>query len=196
MVSGGRPWELNQEAFDRLLARLAEDRRAAAQEYERVRRMLVNFFALRRCPNPIDEADETLDRVARKLGQGEAIERIHGYIFGVARRVFAESSRRRAREDAVVPPLGSTPSAGESRAAEDRSACLDECLPGLTAADRTLLAEYYDGQGREDQLARRLRQSERLGISYGALRVRAHRVRQQLAACVTACLRRKGWDLA
>ena len=191
MTSAGRNWDLTPEAFDRLLAHLGPDREAAAREYERVRRMLLNFFGWRGSPVPGEEADETFDRVARKLEQGEAVERMHAYIFGVARRVFSESAKRRDRERLmraeIAPPV-------ESPIKEDRGACLDECFPRLAADDRALLSEYYRGSGRANQVNRR-GQADRLGLTSGALRVRAHRVRLQLEDCLTTCLKGKGWDL-
>jgi len=194
MTSAGRKWDLTPEAFDRLLAHLAPDRDAAAQEYERVRRMLLNFFGWRGCQSPGEEADETFDRVARKLEEGEPVEHIHRYIFGVARRVSSESSKRRDRERAMLTDLVPSPAGSGTSLNEDRSACLDTCLPRLAPDDRTLLAEYYAGRGRANQANRR-RQADRLCISYGAMRVRAHRARTQLEGCLTACLKTKGWDL-
>src|SRR5687768_7102752 len=147
MTSAGRRWVLSPDAFHRLLERFSPDREAAAQEYERVRRMLLNFFGWRGSPNPGDEVDETLDRVARKLEEGEAVEHVHRYIYGVARRVFSESTKKRERERAMLHELGTLPVGRSNRLNEDRSACLESCLPHLSGEDRLLVAEYYEGQG-------------------------------------------------
>src|SRR4249919_1835401 len=54
--------------FAGLLARLDPDPDRAAAEYERLRRALGKFFDWRGHPAPDECADETLDRLARKLG--------------------------------------------------------------------------------------------------------------------------------
>src|SRR5262245_63800556 len=89
---------LTQSRLDRLLARLAADRDVAAAEYEKIRRKLIDLFDWWGSAAPEDDADLTIDRVARKLEQGEVIENPRGYFHGVARNVFFESGRRQARE--------------------------------------------------------------------------------------------------
>ena len=176
------------QAFDRLLAHLAPDREVAAQEYERVRRMLLNFFGWRGCPSPDEPADETLDRVARKLDEGVPVEHVHRYIYGVARRVFTDWTRQRDRERDMLAEW--RPADASSGVDEDRSACLAECLPRLSPDGRELLAEYYQGPGRV-YLKRRKLIAERLGITEGALRVRAHRARTEIESCISECVARK-----
>ncbi|HKP37054.1 MAG TPA: hypothetical protein VJT71_09355, partial [Pyrinomonadaceae bacterium] len=58
---------LAQEDFDRLLAWLDADRERAGVIYEKIRWRLITIFAARNCVTPEDLADETLDRVARKV---------------------------------------------------------------------------------------------------------------------------------
>src|ERR1043166_9720615 len=80
-------------SFTRLLERLHPDRDQAAAEYEPLRRALVKFFDWRGVW-PADEcADDTLDRLARKL-EGTHVEDVQKYVRGIARLVLLE--RRRA----------------------------------------------------------------------------------------------------
>src|SRR5215470_727602 len=51
----------------RLLARLTADEERAAREYERLRRTPIKFFDERGVCPPDECADQTLDRLARKL---------------------------------------------------------------------------------------------------------------------------------
>ena len=64
---------LSQTEFDALLASLAPRRDLAGEKYEAVRRMLTRYFEWRHCVPPEDCADETIDRVARRLAGGERI---------------------------------------------------------------------------------------------------------------------------
>ena len=66
-------WSLTQTAFDRLLASLDSDRDIAADRYLRMRRNLVRLFEWRGCSTPEEYADETINRCARKIQEGEEI---------------------------------------------------------------------------------------------------------------------------
>jgi hypothetical protein len=58
----------------------------------------VRLFEWGACPNPDEYADETLNRCARKIGQGEEIRDVGTYAIGVARMLLREMSRDRAKE--------------------------------------------------------------------------------------------------
>lgn len=60
---------LSQEKFDRLLAWLHPDRARAGTEYERIRQGLIKYFGSMLAWRVADDlADQTLDRVAKKVG--------------------------------------------------------------------------------------------------------------------------------
>jgi DNA-directed RNA polymerase specialized sigma24 family protein len=182
-------WDLTPRAFVHLLERLSTDRAVAATEYESLRRRLADYFDWRGCPNPDVYADETLDRVARKLREGEKVDNVHKYVFGVARMLLLESVRRREREkvahaewrplDVVDDPVD-----------EDQVRCLESCMKQLPEETRELLIRYYQGDGRTT-LAARKELAVGLGINSGALKVRAHRARATLEACLRKCLHQK-----
>ena len=60
-------WSLSQEAFDALLDWLDSDREQAGIKYEQIRSRLIKIFTGRGCIGPEDLADETINRVTRKL---------------------------------------------------------------------------------------------------------------------------------
>ena len=68
-------WSLSQEAFDALLDWLDSDREQAGIKYEQIRSRLIKIFTGRGCVDPEDLADETINRVTRKLK--EIQERIY-----------------------------------------------------------------------------------------------------------------------
>src|SRR5687767_2666855 len=76
--------------FHTLLARLSTDESKAAAEYECLRRRLLVYFQGRGCSTSDACADETLDRVGRRLAQGERIDHVARYTYGVARRIATE----------------------------------------------------------------------------------------------------------
>ena len=186
-------WSLTQEALEQLLARLGPDRERAAREYQRMRAKLADFFDGRgsNCSDVL--ADETLDRVARRLAEGECVERLPSYAYGVARRVLLEWQKRRTREEAALGVLrGTARGADPGGDAERAVACLERCLAELPEESRALIVAYYrEAHGRSPVEGRKLLAS-RLGLADGALKTRAHRIRVRLQECLRACLQKAG----
>lgn len=188
--------KLDETAFGRLLDVLAPERDRAAQRYEEVRRRLIRFFEWRRCGDPVALTDEVIDRVARRLAEGERIQAADpgGYFFGVARNVWHESLKKARREQTVVAEAGRMAPGltgdlgGETEAA---LACLERCLGSLPLESRALVLQYYQDRGiRRIECRRRLAQT--LAIEPGTLRIRMLRIRERLESCVTTCLARNG----
>jgi DNA-directed RNA polymerase specialized sigma24 family protein len=179
-------------AFARLLDRLDADRAQAGERYETLRHTLVRFFSWRGAPFPDELADETLDRVARRLAEGVSVKNINGYCYEVARLVFLETrkgpqTRRASFDDHVDAVAAADP---EPMHDEIRMTCLDDCLDGLPAESRDLIVGYY----RDDKRARivaRKEMAERLGVRVDALANRAQRLRDRLQRCVKACVMTK-----
>src|SRR5438067_9481747 len=99
-------WSLTQAAFDALLASLGADRDLAADRYLEIRRNLVRLFEWRGCATPDEYADETINRCAKKIGEGEEIRDVAIYCIGIARMVLREMSRDRFQQ---ARPLEAAP---------------------------------------------------------------------------------------
>ena len=189
-------WRLSPLVFEKLLDQLGPDREAAAREYETIRRKLLDFFDRRRACSPEALADETLDRVARRLYEGEAVQQLRAYCYGIARRVLLESEKRQARERAASDELrllargGGALNDADSDPGEARAACLKRCLQELPGEGRELIVAYYRGRG-VSHLAERKELALRLGLTYVTLKTRAHRLRNQLRHCLHTCLEAK-----
>jgi len=181
-------WSLTREAFEQLLRRLNHEPEAAAREYEAIRRRLIAFFQIRGLLSSEVLADEALDRVARKLDECEPIEHLLAYVYGVAKRLALESMREQGRERAALDTWRALPATDPSaEEAEPRVACLSICLRKLPKESRALILGYYQGEGVSHLEERKLLASW-LGIRYGTLKTRAHRVRGQLEECLRQCL--------
>jgi RNA polymerase sigma factor (sigma-70 family) len=199
-VTGGltrkKDWVLTQRAFDRLLALLDPDRSRAAEEYERIRTRLVRIFRWSRCLSPEKLADETFDRVSRRLDEGVEIraEEPARYFYGIARNVLKEywttMQEERAAEKAPPPLRDESDEARnlERREREERLECLERCLGLLPEESLELITRYYPSEGDEKK---RLELAGALGVSAGTLRERAHRIRRTLESCVRDCLKRR-----
>lgn len=182
-------WALTQDALDRLLAQLDADRERAGEVYEGVRLKLVKFFEWRGAKAPEDHADETINRVARKIEEGEEIRNLSAYFLGVARLVLLEVFKEIEGERAALEQLPSLVM-GESEQADARRECFELCLQNLPVESRELIVEYYREE-RTAKIVSRKGLAERLGIPLNALRIRAHRIRSRLEECVRECVERR-----
>jgi DNA-directed RNA polymerase specialized sigma24 family protein len=178
-------------AFEKLLAHLDEDGERAGERYEALRRKLVKFFMWHGDVSPEEHADETIDRVARRMNEGEEIQDFYNYCYGVARLLLREVLRERAAHDRLPPPR----QIGEKDATlELRLKCLDDCLESLPPENRELVLEYYQAEKRA-KIERRKSLAADRGIPLNALRIRAHRIRAKLETCVNECLRRRRGEI-
>src|SRR5690348_4141461 len=114
-----KDWVLSQEAFDALLDWLDSDREQAGIKYEEIRERLIKIFTGRGCVDAEDLADETINRVTKRLS--EIRKEFKGdparYFFGVANMVFKEYMRRKPPQPSPFPP-------SDSRQAEIEIHCL------------------------------------------------------------------------
>ncbi|HEY6118621.1 MAG TPA: hypothetical protein VIV66_01620 [Pyrinomonadaceae bacterium] len=183
-----RKWILTPEAFDNLLAAFDPNRGAAAQKYLEIRSHLVRFFEWRGCPFPDDHADETFNRVARKLADGEEIQKPAGYVMGVARLLALEIIRSLLRQrEALGEYQQSYSEVADVPESEAQIDCLQKCLQQLSPDNRELIIQYYQGDKRE-KIENRRKLGERLGLAINTLRMRAQRLRERLQVCVEGCV--------
>src|SRR5437867_2229102 len=124
-----------QAGFRLLLARLDADDERAGVAFERIRRGLIKLFDWRGASWPEECADETLDRLAKKLEQGVDPIDVIAFAHGIARLVLHETLRSDARRQPLdVEPPARSPS--ESSEADALSAYLENCLDRLPNRER------------------------------------------------------------
>jgi DNA-directed RNA polymerase specialized sigma24 family protein len=181
---------LTPESLEALLLFLDADRNRAGDQYEKIRRRLVRLFEWRGFGSPEDLADETFNRVARRIQEGIEVRSTdpYGYFCGVAHLLSKEVARRAARERAALEREEWQPVfVVDELEADDRLACLRHCLDRLPQDQRVLVLRYHQ---EDDHIRSRQTLSQDLGIPMNALRIRVHRVRRKLEDCVRACLRK------
>jgi DNA-directed RNA polymerase specialized sigma24 family protein len=177
-----KKWGLTQEAFDSLLTWLDSERDRAGRLYEEIRSRLIKIFICRGCTEAEDLADETINRVAKRVD--EVAKTYSGdpalYFYGVANKVHLESLRRKPQMDVALPQRQTDEIGPELN-------CLEQCLKTLRSENRELVLEYYQEE-RQAKIANRQRLAQKMGIPLNALRIRAHRIRAALKNCVKECL--------
>ncbi|MGH9874443.1 MAG: RNA polymerase sigma factor [Pyrinomonadaceae bacterium] len=153
-----------------------------------MKRRLQRFFEWKSFPNADELVDLAVNRVARKIDEGEKISNPTGYFRGVAKIIVKEQYRLISRFPSTDdPPEPPAPDPGEDLEKERRLKCLDDCLDKLPIESRTLILKYYSYEER-NKIDRRKQLAENLGKPMNALRIRAYRLRSLLETCVEDCL--------
>ena len=173
---------LHQEEFDRLLGWLDADAERAGTSYEKIRWRLIAILASRGCRVPEELADETIDRVARRVADIQ--DTYTGdkalYFLGVMNNVHHEYLKR-----PVLAEVSIGDDDGEQK--EKTHGCLEKCLDRLAPNSRHMIERYYAADKRA-KIDLRQRIAEEFGISISTLRLRALRIREKLQVCINQCL--------
>ncbi len=197
------PKQPTETIFREFVHWLDEGTDSDGQRYLEVRRRLELYFDRKNCVAPGELADETLNRVARKLEESGEITDVGPlqYCYIVAKYVFLETLRAEKRAPFHRPLSNSNPSSLPGQSAplleadsapehkEKIAGCLEDCLKNLSTAERDLIVEYYRGHQR-DKIERRAALATQLGLTANGLSIRASRVRQKLEACVETSMKK------
>lgn len=197
-----KDWILTPSAFRRLLEWLDEGADSGGERYLEMRRRLVAYFDRKNCLTPDDLADETLNRVARRLEEEAGAietETPAKYCYTVARFVFMEYLRAApmressvALDDVLRTEKASdfaSSAAGQNDEREVKEKmldCLEKCAAKLEPASRDIIFRYYFGEERV-KIENRRALAASLNLTPNALSIRACRIRDKLEACVGKC---------
>lgn len=196
-----RDWALTPNAWRQLLTWLDQGTDSSGERYLEMRRRLVRYFDRRNCLTPEDLADETLNRVAKRLEEaGSMIGKTPAHnCYIVARFVFHEYLRRVENHEVSLDELPDerlpllNPVAldkiKEGKPPEKLMGCLEHCLQGLDQDNYQLISEYYRGEQKQ-KIENRRALAARFGITVNALSIRACRIRDRLEECIAKCLDR------
>jgi len=176
------------DPFDELLEWLDPDREKAGRRYEAIRAGLIRMYVARGVSDAEYYADETIDRVMKRLPEIKAsyVGDPARYFHGVARNIVMEAGRRKEVPTDELPQ-GITPEPFKS----DTSECLTKCLQQLPRDKQEFILDYHLYHGHEKVVHHRQMATE-LSITEGALRTRAHHLRVNLEKCVLRCVDHQG----
>ena len=182
-------WVPTERSFYKLLAAFSPDPYEAVQAYELARRKLVRYFDHHVQRDAGWCADETFDRAMRRLEEGKIVTNLMPYLYEIARFIVLEMLKEEQKMSKAVIEIQVEPRRTQTETDEPnpRLDCFDRCLEELPPESRTLILEYYEDEG-EAKIKHHTAMAERLGITMNALRLRAHRIRLSLEACVTKCV--------
>lgn len=193
-VEPKKNWILSPSAFHKFLTWLDEGADSEGLKYLETRQRLVSFFDRKNCLNPDELADETLNRVARRLEEEGTIESETPmkYCYIAAKFVFLEYLRSTEKgsvpvDEVLLKSNDSLKIEEERDLKEKRLNCLESCVGKLEPQNRQLIFQYYYGEERV-KIENRRNLAESLGITLNALSIRACRIRDKLESCVKKCV--------
>ncbi len=183
-------WQPTPDDFNLFLGWLDPNIEKAAQRYETIRRNLITIFTRRGCHRSEELADETFNRVMRRLPQ--MINTYEGeparYIVVVARNLHLEYIKEIEKLESLPEHDHTSLSIQQPDDSKEQDfACLEHCLRQLSAQQRKLVVEYYH-ESRRAKIDHRRQMADEMGINMNALRIRAHRIRAGLEECLKKCL--------
>jgi DNA-directed RNA polymerase specialized sigma24 family protein len=160
--------------------------------YQSIRIKLIRYFEWQRCVAAEELTDETIDRVAKRIAQGQQIENLGGFFYGVARFVLKEFQREEQKQQRALANLPKSTEDVSNEEEDDeaqlRRECNKKCLKELTEAERDLIIPYCQPDGRSKK-ERRQNLATKLGIKSENLRLKVFRIREKLDKCVADCLK-------
>lgn len=183
-------WVPTPQSFEKLLAAFDSDNEEAGKKYEHVRVKLLRYFEQKGVCDADRYIDITLDRVMRRLDEGERVANIMAFTYTVASyvRMEAWNAQKHLRDVEAEIKKDSEQKQWEDFGSENpRQLCLDKCLNKLPIETRILILDYYSAE-RSAKIKLRREMAESLGIEMNALRIRAHRIRLGLETCVQKCV--------
>lgn len=180
-------WELSHEAFKKLLSWLDKDLNLAAEKYEAIRIRLIKILTYKGCYEAEELADETFDRVNKKIDW--LIENYEGeptlYFLAVANNIYLEFIKKPKRDELTENIAQNKPTEEEDINPEYE--CLQECLKKLNSEQREFILNYYQGE-KSDKINNRKKIVEESGKGVINVRVQAYRIRAKLQKCVLNCV--------
>lgn len=192
-VQPKKNWLMTSESFARLLEWIDEGADSNGQKYLELRQKLVSYFDRKNCLVPDELADETLNRVARRLEEEGKIdtETPAKFCYITARFVFLESLRDKGNKSVSIDEIRADKITAKDKTEEQNLkekmlACLEKCVGELGEINRELIVKYYYGAERI-KIENRRALAEKIGISPNALTIRACRIRGHLEICVKKC---------
>ncbi len=163
--------------------------RSIIERFESSRGKLIIYFERRHCLDPEELAEETLERVMRKLCEGTEVADLMSYSYGVARNVFHEYLRKEKakqkyfNEERRRRPEGDAGENEDAAVQERRLECLEQCTARLKERERWMLFEYYRYKGQR-KLEHRRKIAEQLNISRETLTLRIFHLKGRLKKCI------------
>jgi hypothetical protein len=169
-----------------------EDKEEACNRYLRLHQKLAGYFRLKGMYDPVNDADDALDRAAQKIVKGLEIPDIDKFCMGIARNIVHERLRHKIREESAFLKFLTQSQDNTTETVVDRiTNLMKPCFEQLPKDDRDLLTSYCQVPQGIDRAEHRRRLAASLKSTISALRIRVTRLRRGLENCVKALSKKR-----
>jgi hypothetical protein len=175
---------VDSEAFAFFLKSLSADIEEAGRLYTRLHQKLVGFFSMKGLSDPVNAADETLDRAALKIQAGTSVPSVDKYCLGIARFITKERLRQKQRETSSFLKFVEDLPDPANESVERIYRILKPCFEQLAVTDQQLLLDYCHVLRGRERADHRRRLASEMNTTQLALRMRVTRLRNSLSDCV------------
>lgn len=183
---------LTKEDFDSLLYWFSPNRDEAGLKYEEIRNGLIRFFHYKGCSEAENLADETINRVAKKLSVLNTDNNYKHltYFYGFASKIYLEYKNKVEKKEVefennvhLKEPLSEV----SDNLLEGKHKCLESCISKLSAEDKHLIIQYFT-KDKSEKFEHRRKLAESLNLSMGNLHVKVYRLKGVLKKCIEKCV--------
>ena len=169
-----------------------EDPDEANRRYLRLHQKLAGYFRLKGMYDPVNDADDALDRAAEKIVKGQDIPDIDRFCMGIARNIVHERLRLKKREESAFLKFLDYSQDKSTEMMVDRiTNLMKPCFEQLPQDDRNLLTSYCKVPPGVDRAEHRRQLAASLKSTISALRIRVTRLRRGLENCVKALSKKR-----
>jgi hypothetical protein len=169
-----------------------DDPDEASRRYLRLHQRLAGYFRMKGMYDPVNDADDALDRAGEKIEKGQEIPDIDRFCMGIARNIVHERLRHKKREESAFLKFLNYSQDSSTEATVDRIInVMKPCFEQLPADDQNLLTSYCKVPPGLDRAEHRRQLAKSLDSTIAALRIRVTRLRRNLANCVKALSKKR-----
>lgn len=176
----------SNDSFEDILVKLEPTATTVQDAYKQCRSKMVKFFQWRFCEDSVALADETIARFLEQHSSGTQVapDKLYSYLYAIALHVFYEFLRKKKKTDRIRDRLKELWQPPAFRSDKKRE-CQKHCLERLESDKEALLRRYYLTNEEPEDIAIDLE------VTVGTLRLRIHRIKQELRTCCEDCLKDK-----
>ena len=164
----------------------------ASRRYLRLHQKLAGYFRLKGMYDPVNDADDALERAGEKILNGHQIPDIDRFCLGIARNIVHERLRSKKREESAFLKFLDYTQDNSTEALVDRiTNLMKPCFEQLPQEDQHLLTSYCKVPAGVDHAEHRRQLAASLKSTIAALRIRVTRLRRGLENCVKALSKKR-----
>lgn len=178
-------FNLNRQQLEALLNWLHTDTEKTGQIYNKILNRLHKYFTCNGCRHSEDCTTVVMNRIAKKINEGEKIEKEPvAFALGFARLVLHEYWRWQKNSPEIAKPEIPEPPIVDEQENPGREKCWEKCLKTFPYEKIKLLKDYLSANRKQ-----KFEIAKNLNTTIESLRVKISRIKEALKKCEGDCLR-------